>query len=208
MLAKEIDQPLFKRLQKLDKPILRLDSKKANALAKGGNHQGFLASGQDPEFVTMDSVRDASRLIVLDRVTDVGNIGAIMRTAYCFGYDAIVLGGMKTLSWGGVVRSSSGAALDLPVALSSSLLDLANELKQAGFWLIGADAKSSGGAAMIRSERHALFMGNEGEGLLGRLMTKMDHIESIAMMRAFDSLNVSVSAGIIMDRVVHGRDCQ
>ncbi len=140
-------------------------------------------------------------IVVLDGLTDVGNIGAITRTAYALGVDGIIAAGVKSLNESGVIRTSSGAMLDMPFSLYPNSLDLANELKQSGYALIGAtmngtDLKKYG--TITKDDKVALFLGSEGEGLSNKIISKLDLKVSIGMENNFDSLNVSVAAGILI----------
>jgi 23S rRNA (guanosine2251-2'-O)-methyltransferase len=100
----------------------------------------------------------------------------------------------------GIVRTSSGAALALPVVHFPNELDLVNELKQVGFKLVGADINGSDlkEFGSVESGKLALFLGSEGRGLSGKIVKKLDHKVSIKMSNNFDSLNVSVAAGIMI----------
>ena len=78
-------------------------------------------------------------ILVLDGVTDVGNIGAIARTAYSLGIEGLIAADIKTVNDSGILRTSSGALLDLPFMVHPRSVDLASELIDAGFTLIGAN---------------------------------------------------------------------
>lgn len=201
ILAKEVDKKLFNQLAALNKTMYRVDSRKASALAKGGNHQGFLAKARAPDLLDISQLKSLKKLIILDRVSDVGNIGAITRSAHCLGMDAVVVGGVKSFALDGVIRASSGAALEIPLALVENLFDLAHELKQDGFHLYGTAMEGDDVRTVEPECPMALFMGSEGEGLSNRLIKKMDRLLGIKLERDFDSLNVSVSAAMIMDRM-------
>lgn len=199
--SKEIDKKLFSKFLKLGKKINKLDNQKAQALAKGGNHQGFFLKLQTFEYTPLQEFKDMNFVLVLDGLTDVGNIGAILRSAYSLGVEGVIASGVKTLRESGIVRTSSGAMLDLPFAKTFNTLDLANELKQSGFALIGAtmdgtDLKKYG--KIEKEDKVAIFMGSEGEGLSNKVIKKMDLKVSIGMQNEFDSLNVSVAAGILI----------
>ncbi|WP_419770858.1 MAG: 23S rRNA (guanosine(2251)-2'-O)-methyltransferase RlmB [Candidatus Marinarcus sp.] len=201
LFSKEIDKKLFSKFLKLGKKIIKLDNMKAQSLAHGGNHQGFFLRLKEFEYNTIDELKKLNFVVVLDGLTDVGNIGAITRSAYSLGIDGVIASGVKTLNNTGVIRTSSGAMLDLPFALYPSSIDLANELKQCGFTLIGAtmdgtDLKKYG--TITKNDKVALFLGSEGEGLSGKIRKKLDLKVSIGMSNEFDSLNVSVAAGILM----------
>lgn len=201
LFSKEIDKKLFSKFLKLGKKIVKLDNMKAQSLAHGGNHQGFFLKLKEFSYNSIEELKKLNFIVVLDGLTDVGNIGAITRSAYSLGIDGVVASGVKTLNNTGVVRASSGAMLDLPFALYPSSVDLANELKQCGFTLIGAttdgvDLKEYG--KINKDDKVALFLGSEGEGLSGKIRKKLDLKVSIGMSNKFDSLNVSVAAGILI----------
>ena len=175
--SKEIDKKLFSKFLKLGKKIHKLDNQKAQALAKGGNHQGFFLKLTTYEYTPLQNFKDMNFILVLDGLTDVGNIGAILRSAYSLGIDGVIVSGVKTLRESGIIRTSSGAMLDLPFAKTFNTLDLSNELKQSGFALIGAtmdgvDLKKYG--KIDKEDKVALFLGNEGEGLSNKIIKKMD----------------------------------
>ena len=199
-LTKEIDKKLFKKFMDIGVKIIRPDNKKAQALAKGGNHQGFLLEIEEYRFSDISDVKKSEFVVVLDGLSDVGNIGAIVRSCYALGVDALVICGLKNLNVSGVIRTSSGAMLDMPVALVSSSYDLANEMKQKGFSLVGADMDGYDLKSINRekNQKVALFLGSEGEGLSNKLKKKLDLKVSIDMANNFDSLNVSVAAGILI----------
>ncbi|MGK0255710.1 MAG: 23S rRNA (guanosine2251-2'-O)-methyltransferase [Arcobacteraceae bacterium] len=199
-LAKEIDKKLFNKFMDVGAKIVRPDSMKAQALAKGGNHQGFLLDIDELEFAHMKDVKKSNFIVVLDGLSDVGNIGAIVRTCYAMGVDAIVICGLKNFYAAPIVRTSSGAMLDMPIAVSFNSYDLANELKQVGFSLVGADTEGYDIKDIQResNQKTALFLGSESEGLSNKLMKKLDLKVSIGMKNDFDSLNVSVAAGILI----------
>ena len=199
--SKEIEKKLFSKFLKLGKKIHKLDNQKAQALAKGGNHQGYFLKISIFEYTSFKNMKDMNFVVVLDGLTDVGNIGAILRSAYSLGIDGVIASGVKTLKESGLVRTSSGAMLDIPFCKMENTLDVANELKQAGFALIGAtmdgiDLKKYG--KIEASDKVALIIGNEGEGISNKVIKKLDLKVSIGMSNNFDSLNASVAAAILM----------
>ena len=203
-LAKEIDKKQFNAFVRLNVPLLRVDSKKAQAMAKGGNHQGYLLEIEPIAPLEFSAIKAMGFVLVLCGISDVGNLGALFRSAYVLGVDGIVICGLKELKQEGVLRASAGAMLDMPFAVVHNALDVANELKFAGFKLYGTSLDGSN--ALPASEgKKALFLGSEGEGLSPKLLKKMDENLTILQKRAFDSLNVSTAGAILMDRIINGR---
>ncbi|MEA3290569.1 MAG: 23S rRNA (guanosine(2251)-2'-O)-methyltransferase RlmB [Campylobacterota bacterium] len=203
-LTKELDKKLFKKFMDVGAKIIRPDNKKAQSLARGGNHQGFLLEIDEFEFAEISQVKKSDFIVVLDGLSDVGNIGAITRSCYALGADAVVVSGIKNFNPSPVIRTSSGAMLDIPVAVYENSYDLANELKQVGFSLVGADMDGYEVKEIERESKQktALFLGSEGQGLSNKLKKKLDLKVSIKMQNDFDSLNVSVAAGILIYELI------
>jgi 23S rRNA (guanosine2251-2'-O)-methyltransferase len=203
ILAKELDKKSFAKLKQLGKPIEKVDAKKAQALARGGNHQGWLCDIKPYRYADMTALKETNFLVVLAGLTDVGNIGAIIRSAYALGADGVIVSGIKQLQSEAVVRTSAGAMFDLPVAIIPNLLDLLNELKQKGFTLYGAGMDGEAIEEVQPDQKRVLVLGSEGEGIPKRAMEKMDKIVTVKMVRPFDSLNVSAAAAILIYRMGH-----
>ena len=202
-LTKDIDKKLFKKFMDVGAKIVRPDNMKAQSMAKGGNHQGFLLQIDEFEFADIKDVKKSEFIVVLDGLNDVGNIGAIVRSCYAMGVDSVVVCGLKHFNPAPIIRTSSGAMLDMPVAVSFSSYDLANELKQVGFSLVGADTEGYKLKTIERQDKQkiALFLGNESQGLSNKLKKKLDLKVAIEMENNFDSLNVSVAAGILIHQL-------
>ncbi|WP_456383526.1 23S rRNA (guanosine(2251)-2'-O)-methyltransferase RlmB [Hydrogenimonas sp.] len=203
LLAREVERKIFAEIGRMGKPIERIDAKRAQALSKGGNHQGWLCEIAPYRYASVSQLKDSDFLVVLAGLTDIGNIGAIVRSAYALGADGLVVAGIKHLQSEGVVRTSAGAMFDLPVALAPNLLDLLNELKQAGFFLYGAGMEGESIETVEMVPKRVLVLGSEGSGIPKRAMEKMDEIVTIEMARPFDSLNVSAAAAILIYRMGH-----
>ena len=199
-LTKELDKQTFKKFMDIGVKIIRPDNKKAQALARGGNHQGFLLEIVPYEFTQISIIKKYNFLVVLDGLSDVGNIGAIIRSCYALGVDGVVVCGLKNFNPAPIIRTSSGAMLDIDVATYYNSYDLANELKQVGFSLVGASMDGYEAKTIEKDPRQkvALFLGNESSGLSKKLQKKLDLKVSIGMKNDFDSLNVSVAAGILI----------
>jgi len=170
-------------------------------MAKGGNHQGILVEMEPFEQSDLASMKQNRFILVLDGLTDAGNIGAIVRSAYALGVDGIIATGVKQLNFAAIARTSSGALLDMPFVIIPNILDPLNELKQVGFALYGASMDGKPLSEATFEERRVLVLGSEGEGISKRAKAKIDAMVSIEMSRAFDSLNVSAAAAILIYRM-------
>ena len=200
-LAKEIDKKFFNSLRLLDKPIIKLDSKKAQSLAKGGNHQGYLLEIESLKPSSLKEVSKMGFIVILCGVSDVGNIGSIFRTSYALGVSSIIVCGINNFKQEGVIRTSAGAMLDMHFCVEQNVLDVINLLKNSQFILCGTSINGEILDNIPQQEKIALFLGNEEVGLTNRVISKMDYVLTIPFRRDFDSLNVGVAGGILIDRI-------
>jgi len=193
-----LPQHLFHRYH--DK-IKFLEEKWAQSMSKGGNHQGILLEVSEIESPDINVIKKSDFIVILDGLTDVGNIGAIVRSAYALGADAVIATGVRQLNFSAIIRTSSGAMLDMPFLLTHNVLDLLNELKQIGFGIYGAAMEGEPIQEMIFPVKRVLVMGSEDKGISKRVRGKLDGLVSIQMKHAFDSLNVSAAAAILIHRM-------
>ena len=200
-LARELDKKEYSRLMKMGFEIKRIPNEAAVKMSKNANHQGFLAEVDDYLPSDFKTFLDKDFVLVLAGLTDVGNIGALVRSAYALGVDAIVACGVKRLNFEPLLRTSTGALFDMPFAVEHNIHNVLNDLKMSGFQSYGADM----GGIDIReakiAKKRVLVLGSEGEGLSARVSAKLETIVSIKMQHDFDSLNVSVAGAILMDRM-------
>jgi len=178
-----------------------LEEKWAQSMSKGGNHQGILLEVNEFEESSLSEIKKNSFIVVLDGLTDVGNIGAIVRSAYALGADGIVATGVKQLNFAAIARTSSGALLDMPFMITHNILDVFNELQQVGFRFYGADMGGTAVQEMTFPSKRVLVLGSEGKGLSKKAKSKIGETISIEMKHAFDSLNVSAAAAILIHRM-------
>ncbi len=200
-LAKELDKKEYSRLMKMDFEIKRIPNEAAVKMSKNANHQGFLAEVEDYKLQEYQTFLDKDFVIILAGLTDVGNIGAIVRSAYALGADAIIVSGLKHLNIEPILRTSAGALFDMPLAVEHNIYNILNDFKMSGFSSYGADMGGLDIKKVQIVKKRVLVLGNEGEGLSSRVSSKLDNIVSIKMAHDFDSLNVSVAGAILMDRM-------
>jgi len=178
-----------------------LEEKWAQSMSKGGNHQGILVEMAEFEQSSLTEIKKNDFIVVLDGLTDVGNIGAIVRSAYALGADAVIAAGVKQLNFAAIARTSSGAMLDMPFMIAANILDTFNELQQLGFTFYGASMDGENVQELTFDAKRVLVLGSEGKGLSKKVIAKLDHRVSIEMKHAFDSLNVSAAAAILIHRM-------
>ncbi len=193
-------------------PLVRVPEEKLNKMFRG-NHQGIVAYVSPIKFYELSSFipwlfeqGKSPFLLVLDGVTDVGNFGAIARSALAFGVDGIVLSAKKSAACNeDAIRSSAGALLKIPVMRTSSVMSAMDELKSLGITTYATDVK--GTATMRETDFQspaALVLGSENRGVSREILALSDHSFSIKQSESIDSLNVSVAAGIILHHIFVG----
>ena len=200
-LAKELEKKEYSRLMKMGFEVKRIPNEAAQKMCKNASHQGFLAEIDDYQLQPYDFFLDKKFVLVLSGLTDIGNIGAIVRSAYALGVNAIIACGVKSLPLEHIMRTSTGALVDMPFAIENNVHDVLNELKMSGFTSYGADMSGMDIRETRIDKKKVLVLGSEGEGLSSRVVSKLDCAVSIKMSHDFDSLNVSVAAAILMDRM-------
>ena len=151
-----------------------------------------------------DGTSAASRttVVILDSITDPHNVGAILRSCDQFGAALVVIpehNSASDIAGNEVIgRTSAGASAWVPVAIVNNLVRTAEQLKQAGFWIYGADAGGENCRKIDFPSKSVLIMGSEGTGISQLLEKQCDAIVSIPTCGKIDSLNVSVAAGVLL----------
>jgi 23S rRNA (guanosine2251-2'-O)-methyltransferase len=173
----------------------------------GTNHQGVAAFRSQVEYTTLEDLiphlfvqGSVPLLMILDRVTDVGNFGAITRSAEVLGADGLIFPARESAQLNAdAIKRSSGALLRLPLCRVRDLVTAVRLLRDSGVVVVAADGKGVTPLHTIDfTEPTAIIMGSEGEGIAPELLRIVDHIIFIPQAGQLDSLNVSVAAGIIL----------
>ena len=178
------------------------------ALAGSPDHQGIVAA-VDP-YPVRRSPRPSSRtsrlLVALDEVQDPHNLGAIIRTAEGAGAGVVIPRHRAAEVTAAVVKASAGATEHAAIAQVRNLADFLGAAKEAGFWVYGAAAGATS-AYTAQDYRYptCFVVGSEGQGLGRRVESLCDVIVSLPLQGKVDSLNVSVSTGILLYEAVRQR---
>lgn len=170
-----------------------------------GAHQGVVALVSGFEYAGLEDVirataGDPRRLIVvLDHVTDPGNLGAVIRSVEVAGGSAVVVPKERAASVGPVVhKASAGATAHLPVVRVSNVAQALERLKDAGFWVAGADERAESDLWHAPLEgRLVLVLGAEGAGLARLTRERCDFLVSIPVAGHVSSLNVAQAASVL-----------
>lgn len=164
------------------------------------NHQGVMLEVESFKYATMDDVKDANRLIILDKIEDPHNLGAIIRSAESFGFDGVIIPERRSASVTSTVyKTSAGAINNIKVIRVTNLTRTIKDLKDMGFWIYGlaGEADSDISKADLKG-KVTLVIGNESEGISRLVRENCDMLINIPMLGKVNSLNASVAAGISM----------
>ena len=203
------DDKIFEAIKKAKLSPEFVDSSFLDKMSHSGNHQGIVVEVVPHEYSSLAEILESSKkkvqplILILDGVEDPQNFGAIIRTADAFSVDGIIIKSRNQVPLNyTVAKVSTGAIEYVKVAEVSNLSSTLQTLKDNGFWIYAAD-----GSAKESYEKQnyngavALIVGSEGNGISPLVMKNSDFIIKIPMTGHVNSLNVSVSTGILLSRI-------
>ena len=207
---------LMALLKEREVPFQFVPIEKLNRISRK-NHQGIIAYVSPIHFYNIENIMPGIYeqgkepfILVLDRITDVRNFGAMLRTAECAGIDAVVIPSKNSAQLNsGTVKSSAGAIFKVPVCRSDNLKITLDFLKNSGLKIVAATEKTE--SILYESELTgplAVIMGSEGDGVSDEYLKRTDLKVKIPLLGEIDSLNVSVATGVILYEVVRQRALQ
>ena len=189
-------------------PVRFEDRGQLDRLANSKDHQGVVALAAARAAVTLEDIltqANASHgqtglLVLLDGVEDPHNLGAIIRTALAAGAHGVVIPERRAAGLTDTVaRASAGALAHLPIAKVTNLVRAMEELKEAGYWLVGLD--EDGDKSYTEADYTSaigIVLGGEGKGLHELTRKRCDFVVSLPTTGPVKSLNVSVAAGVVL----------
>ncbi len=201
---------LIEEVEKRGIPYRFVSKRKADNLVGGEKSQGVVVDLKEFVYRSLENALNSSGsepfVVLLDRIQDPHNLGAIVRTAVGAGVDFVVIPKDRSVKvTPAVVKVSAGTVFRIPIVLVTNLTRAVEKLKKEGMWIYAA---TSEGKPYYESDLRGpvgIVFGNEGRGIRRLVLEKCDGIISIPMEKGIDSLNVSVSAGIILYEVYRQR---
>ena len=175
-----------------------------------GLHQGIVLDVDDVKTFDFDFIRNIKKdnpvLVMLDHLEDPHNFGAIIRTCEALGIDGIIIPNDRSVNVNGtVVKTSVGAIYNMPIIRVVNLGNTVEKLKDLGYWIVGTDMVGTNYTEIDYNMPTCLIIGNEGKGMSKLIKDNCDYIATIPMNGNINSLNASVSCGIILSRIVSSR---
>lgn len=178
------------------------------------NHQGIIAVSSPITYQNIEDIiptiyekGEVPLILILDRITDVRNLGALARTAACAGVHALVVPSKNAAQINAdAIKTSAGALFNIPVCRHPNLHKVAVFLQDSGLQVVACSEKTND---LIYTPDYkmptAIIMGAEDEGISNDLIRVADHLAKIPMTGTIESLNVSVAAGVILYEAVRQR---
>lgn len=209
-LQKGLQGSLYQELEELVKKegisVSYVPMQRLNRFTQG-NHQGAVAlisPVQFHDFETLVTIlaeaEEPPLLLMLDKLSDVRNFGAILRTAECTGVDAVIIQkkGSAPVS-ADTVKTSAGAAFRVPIAKVDHLRDAMFYLQSSGFKVVAATEKTNSSVYDIDlTGPTAIIMGAEDSGISPALLKTADELARLPLKGEIGSLNVSVACGVFL----------
>jgi len=192
--------------ERMEVPVQKVPAGKLDGLTHG-THQGVIAFVSLIDYQPMENILmgifekgEMPLLVMLDRVTDVRNLGAIARSAECAGAHALIVPSRgSALINADAVKTSAGALNNIPVHRSPNLKDILRYLKDSGVRIIGVSEQ--GGEVYYESDLSGpllFILGSEEDGISPEYLKFADSMIRIPLLGTTGSLNVSVAAGIVI----------
>jgi 23S rRNA (guanosine2251-2'-O)-methyltransferase len=191
------------------------DRGQLDRLANTRDHQGVVAIAAARAAATLEDILSAANqsksqqglIVLLDGVEDPHNLGAIIRTALAAGAHGVVVPERRAVGLTDTVaRASAGALVHLPVAKVTNLSRAMEDLKEAGYWLVGLDeAAGKSYTEVDYTSPTGIVMGGEGGGLHELTRKRCDFVVSLPTRGPVKSLNVSVATGVVLFEAVRQR---
>ncbi|MDL2262227.1 23S rRNA (guanosine(2251)-2'-O)-methyltransferase RlmB [Bacteroidales bacterium OttesenSCG-928-I21] len=209
----ELAGELFSELRKKNIPIQYVPIEKINKITTN-NHQGVVAyispvSYHDIEDIVSSAFESGETplVVILDSITDVRNFGALARTCECAGVHAIVIPKKNSVSISeDAIKTSAGALFNIPICRVDNLVDTVLLLQQMGLLVLASTEKAYNNIYdHDLKQPTAIILGSEDVGISNQLLKRADHLVKIPMYGKTESLNVSVSAAIIVYEIIRQR---
>lgn len=179
-------------------------------------HQGILALSKPFEYANIDewlsglSMDTLPTVLILDHIQDVSNLGAIIRSATASGVSAVIVAELNQAPvTSAVYKTSAGTVGRIPLIQVGNINQVIEKLKKKGFWIYGLAMDTDGGSTDLWDMKFdtatAVVIGNEGDGVREKTKEHCDGLVAIHMEHGVESLNASVSAGLVCYEIMRQR---
>ena len=191
------DQEIIQTIKKSNLKYVNTDPKVLDKMLP--NNQGIIIEIYDYVYGTLDDITNDTFVLMLDHLEDPHNFGAIIRSCEAKGIKNIIIPKDRSvLVTETVMKTSTGALERVNIIMVNNLVNAINKLKDKGFFIYAAEADGTDYRKVNYADKVCLIIGSEGFGVSKLVRKNCDEILSIPMKGKVNSLNASVSAGILL----------
>lgn len=209
MASSPVLTEIRKRAEEAAIPVRVVPRVEVDRLSEGENHQGVVALTGRYRYAPLDDLlTERAQVLFLDGITDPHNLGSLLRTVECCGFDGVVVPAHRSAGVNATVRRiSAGAAELVPVARVTNLGRALDQAKQAGLWIVGLDgeAETDLWASDMVEPPVGLVLGAEDRGLSKSVRDRCDGLVRIPQEGRIGSLNVGVAGAVAMFEIARRR---
>ena len=204
------DNDIINLIKKKKVKTKYLSSNELDRLTDNSLHQGIVMEIDEVKTFDISILKKINKdfplVVMLDHLEDPHNFGAIIRTSEALGIDAIIIPNDRSVNITSTVfKTSVGAIENIKIIRVANLSNAIEKLKSYGFWIVGTDMVGKSYYDLDYKMPICLVIGNEGKGMSKIIKDNCDFIASIPMSGKVNSLNASVSCGIILSEIVKQR---
>lgn len=209
--ADSLVRDIQRKAKNLNVPIKKVSKKKLDEISERGSHQGVMAEAAPFNYVNVTTILEAAAksaeehdgralIVVLDHITDAGNLGAIARSAESVGAAGIIIPNKRAARvTAATYKSSAGAISHIPVSQVANITSTLDRLKEEGFWVAAATEHASDYIWNTNLKgKIVLVMGNEGEGVSRLVLESCDFGVKLPQVGEISSLNVAQASTACM----------
>ena len=195
--------------------IVEKDKNQMRQMAQNENYQGVIAIVPPYEYCEIEDIleeakikKEAPFILILDGIEDPHNLGSIIRTAETAGVHGIIIPKRRAAQVNSTVNKvSAGAVQHMKIARGTNISDSIEKLKKAGLWICGTDINTNTYYdKQDLTGALGIVIGNEGSGISEKVKKNCDFLVKIPMKGKVNSLNASVSAGIVIYEALRQRN--
>ena len=197
-------------------PVKYVSRQRLDQMSETGKHQGVIAVVAAYHYAQIDDLFAVAKarneepfFIILDRIEDPGNLGAIIRTANVVGAHGVIIPKDRAVGLTATVAKASAGAINYtPVVKVTNIAQTIEELKERGLWFVCADMDGTPMTKLNLTGPIGMVIGAEGEGVSRLVKEKCDIVAGIPQKGQINSLNASVAAGVLAYEIQRQRDLQ
>lgn len=202
---------VLRKAKKFGVPIVSVSAKKLDDLSERGSHQGVMAETLPFPYVNTTAILNAANawaadhdgaalIVLLDHITDAGNLGAVIRSAESVGASGVIIPNKRAAHvTAATYKSSAGAVAHMNVSQVANMAQTVERLQKEGFWVAAASEHAQGVLWDSNLKgKIALVMGSEGEGVSRLVLEKCDFAVKLPQMGKVSSLNVAQASTAFM----------